>query len=196
MMMIARAHWLRSAGLLVLTIGLVFWSAAERPLLLVSGDGSIIGLMTSEGRALSKPKGAGFVAQSWLEDDGDLTDQIGAFQRAGFTGQAGALQAKIDGTHIFHFTGKDAGEQAQAACADGAWVFLPTNWVRSDQPEKCQVFDARYLSETGALAVYREKTGLRIVAAREVAGQRLWNSSVHKGSFPKNKAVSGKSDPS
>ena len=196
MMMIARALWLRSAGLLVLTIGLVFWSTAERPLLLVSGDGGIIGLMTSEGRALSKPKGAGFVAQSWLEDDGDLTDQIGAFQRAGFSGQVGALQAKIDGTQIFHFTGKDAGEQARAACADGAWVLLPTIWVRSDQPGKCQVFDARYLSETGALAVYSEKTGLRIVAAREVAGQRLWNSPVRKGSFPKNKAVSGKSDPS
>ena len=196
MLMIARAYRLRIAGLLVLTAGLVFWSTAERPLLLVSGDGSMIGLMTSEGRALSKPKGAGFVAQSWLEDDGDLTDQVGAFERAGFSGQAGALKATIDSRQIFHFTGKGAGEQAQAACADGVWVFLPTNWVPSDQPAKCQVFDARYLSETGALAVYREKTGLRIVAAREVAGQRLWNSSVRKGSFPKNKAVSGKSDPS
>jgi competence protein ComEC len=178
--MITRAMWLRGVGGFVVAGALALWALGERPLLLVSGDGGLVGLMTPEGRALSKPKGAGFVAQSWLEDDGDLGDQIGAFERPGFIGQKSALQAKLDGVPVFHFTGKAAAAAAQFACKDGAWVILSSDWAGPETGRTCRIIDAKALAATGALAIYRGKTGLRIIAARDVSGQRLWNSPARK----------------
>ena len=62
----------RLAGAAPLVLGLVLWGMTERPVGLISSDGALVGLMSPEGRALSAPKGAGFAAKSWLEDDGDL----------------------------------------------------------------------------------------------------------------------------
>ena len=56
---------------------------AERPALLVSGDGSCLGLAGPEGRALSRAAGGGFAAENWLENDGDLVGQEPAAERAG-----------------------------------------------------------------------------------------------------------------
>jgi hypothetical protein len=58
------------------------WTVSTRPPVLISGDGVLVGLMGDEGRAMSAPKGARFVASSWLEDDGDLADQERAAARA------------------------------------------------------------------------------------------------------------------
>jgi competence protein ComEC len=38
---------------------------------LIADNGGLVGVMTDTGRALSKEKGAGFVARNWLENDGD-----------------------------------------------------------------------------------------------------------------------------
>ncbi len=73
----------RIGGTAAVLAAFALWWGADRPLLLVSGDGAMIGLMTDAGRDLSKGKGAGFVAQSWLEDDGDMTAQDAAFAREG-----------------------------------------------------------------------------------------------------------------
>jgi competence protein ComEC len=50
----------------------------ERPGLLVAGSGGLVGVMTPEGRALSKARGDGFAADSWLENDGDPVGQEAA----------------------------------------------------------------------------------------------------------------------
>src|SRR5690606_30525949 len=65
----------RAAGLVPVAAAFGLWMQAERPALLISGEGALMGLMTPEGRALSKPRGQGFAALSWLEDDGDPADQ-------------------------------------------------------------------------------------------------------------------------
>ncbi|MWD30385.1 competence protein, partial [Aquicoccus sp. SCR17] len=53
---------MRAAGLLPVAGALVLWWQAERPVLLVAEDGALVGVMTPGGRALSRPRGAGFAA--------------------------------------------------------------------------------------------------------------------------------------
>ncbi|MEZ5779384.1 MAG: ComEC/Rec2 family competence protein [Paracoccaceae bacterium] len=172
--LIARAIWLRRAGVAVLASALVLWAGGERPALLVSGDGTIAAVMGAEGRAVSKPKGAGFVAKSWLEDDGDMASQETAFARPGFTGTKGALSTEIAGRTTMLFSGKGAAARAAAACEKDVLIFLSENWAGT-AGEPCEIYDLSRLRRTGALAIYPAAEGLRIVMAREVAGDRLWN---------------------
>ncbi len=172
--LVGGALWLRGAGVAAAALALVLWAGAGRPDLLVSGDGTLTGVMGEAGRALSKPKGAGFVAKSWLEDDGDTALQEAAFVRPGFAGGKGDLSADVRGQMLRHFTGKGAAERARAACRDNAFVVLAAEW-EGPVPTACTVYDTRRLRETGALAVHAGPDGLRIVTARDAAGTRLWN---------------------
>ena len=171
--LVARLIWLRGLGAAGLATALILWAGAERPALLVSSDGTMAGLLGPEGRALSKPRGAGFVAKSWLEDDGDLALQEEAFARAGFEGEKGAFTADLSGTPFAHFTGKGAAERAGGACTEGALVILSEDWTGGTG--NCLIYDAGKLRETGAIAVYTAPDGLSIVTARDMAGDRLWN---------------------
>jgi competence protein ComEC len=101
----ARPAGLRLAGLAALILAAAVWASADRPDLLVSGDGTLAGLMTPAGRALSKPKGAGFVADNWLENDGDVADQITASARPGFTGTAKDRAAWVGSSQVLIFAG-------------------------------------------------------------------------------------------
>lgn len=173
--LISRPVPLRAVGGVAAIVALALWVSADRPALLVAGDGSIIGLMGEKGRALSKPKGTGFVAKSWLEDDGDLATQEDAFTRPGLTGEAGAFQAVVAGHPAWHFTGKGASSRAATACAGEGLVILSTSW-EGPVPTGCRIYDTAKLRDTGALAVYADEGVLRIVSAKEVAGKRLWNT--------------------
>jgi len=170
-LLVGRAPLLRGAGALAVALALLLWSGAERPLALVSGDGGLTGVLGEAGRALSKPKGAGFVAKSWLEDDGDMGTQETAFARPGFRGTRGDLTAEVAGLTLRHLTGKGAADRVADACRAGALVVTPAEWDGAP-PEGCLFFGPRQLKATGALAVY---AGPRIVTARDAAGDRLWN---------------------
>lgn len=172
--LMARPVWLRGVGGAAVLLALLLWAGSERPVLLVAGDGTLAGVMGEGGRALSKPKGAGFVAKSWLEDDGDTALQEAAFLRPGFSGVKGDLSVDLRGLKLRHFTGKDAARRARAACEGGAFVVLSEEWEGS-APAGCTVYDLRRLRETGSLAVYTGPGGPRIVTAREAAGERPWN---------------------
>ncbi|WP_347313283.1 ComEC/Rec2 family competence protein [Defluviimonas sp. SAOS-178_SWC] len=172
--LIARPLPLRAAGGVAVIAAMAFWAMVERPALLVAGDGSIIGVMGEKGRALSKPKGAGFIAQSWLEDDGDLALQEDAFARPGLTGAPGAFQTVVAGRKVWHFAGKGAAAKAANACTGDGLVILSTDW-EGTVPAGCRIYDAAKLRDTGALGVYADGATLRIVSAKDMAGQRLWN---------------------
>lgn len=184
LLLIGRNRWLCMTGLTGLTLAAALWSLTDRPALLISSDGTLAGLMTEQGRALSKEKGGGFIAQNWLEDDGDGADQAAAFLRPAFSGPKGARSASVDGKNLLIFTGKGAGLRAAQSCKEGALVILSEDWIAPIGP--CLLFDRRRLAASGALALYPSGTGWKIVSARQWAGSRLWNTRPHRARDPDN----------
>lgn len=171
----AARGWPRWSGAALCLAAFWLWAAAERPSLLISADGALTGVMTAEGRALSRARGAGFVAQSWLEDDGDLAAQEEAAARAPLAAGRNAAAFALGPHAVRQFFGKGAALAAAAACRDGALVILA---ARQDPPAggDCLWLDQKRLAATGALAVEPGPGGPRLRGARAAAGERLWNS--------------------
>ncbi|WP_342768179.1 ComEC/Rec2 family competence protein [Rhodovulum viride] len=161
----------RALGLVPILAAFALWSAVERPALLIADSGGLMGAMGSEGRALSKPSGEGFVALSWLENDGDSADQAMAVARPGLNGARGEQEATVAGQRVTLITGRGWADRIAPACMRG-WVVVP-QYV-DDPPAGCRVFDRAALARTGALALFPGADGPRLVTARGVAGDRLW----------------------
>ena len=71
----------RAVGVLGIVVASVFWGLTNRPVMLISDTGALSGVLTAKDRVLSKPKGAGFVARNWLQNDGDKRHQAVAAER-------------------------------------------------------------------------------------------------------------------
>ena len=163
-----RARWIGAAPV-ALAVGL--WTMAERPDMLVSPSGGLVGLMQAEGRALSKERGDGFVAASWLENDADAATQAQAFARYGET------DLTLGGAQFRHLTGKKA---RTATCQGQGTLILnaaPENRLT------CNAITPESLKATGALAFWWHPDGLRVTTAREVTGRRLWNDAAVRARF-------------
>lgn len=166
---------LRFGGIAVVLLGLVFWGQTQRPDLLISQSGGLIGLMTDEGRVLSKKRGDGFAARAWLENDGEgVRAQVDAFERVGFSGKKGHLRFDLGGYEFVHLTGRGAAERIGAACAQGDWVITSVEYQGDSD---CKIFDEFSLGKTGAVSIYQTASGLRIVTAKGQAGKRIWNAA-------------------
>ncbi|QBF32198.1 ComEC/Rec2 family competence protein [Thalassococcus sp. S3] len=155
----------RFAGVLPVVAALLLWGQAERPALLVADTGGLIGMMTAEGRALSKPRGAGFVASNWLENDGDPADQQGAAARWPDSPDKLRL-ARLDGLDILHVIGKRAA-QSLSTCASGQIIVSSVPLTLSGP---CEIYDPKRLRRTGSLAIQNGT----LITARDRSGTRLW----------------------
>ncbi len=163
----------RFGGVAPMMVALVLWVNVERPALLISSDGVLAGLLGPEGRALSSPKGAGFSAQSWLADDGDLALPAEAALRAGFTGPKIARAFELNGFRGVVLSGKDALAAVDPACAGAQIVVVPAALgAVPHPPEGCLVIDRALLDASGALELRPEPGGLRLIPVRGVA--RIW----------------------
>ena len=162
----------RLAGIVVALLALGFWGQAERPVLLVDGEGALVGLIGPEGRALSRARGAGFVARNWLEADGDAAGQAAAAARPGMRAVEGGVAFEFAGETWLHLTGRRGAAALAGACRGG--VRIVTDQRVRAVPGDCVVWDVRALRETGALAF--DAAGRR-VTAREVSGARLWTGA-------------------
>lgn len=162
----------RVAGVLPVVLALGLWSQATRPALLIAESGGLMGVLGPQGRALSKLKGEGFVAESWLENDGDHADQAAGFARPGLGGVPGAQVAQVGGARFTLVTGRGWAERIGPACASG-WVVVPQ--VVADAPAACDLLDRRALAGSGALAVDAGRDGPRLVSARDRVGDRPWS---------------------
>jgi len=60
----------RGAGMLCCGLAAAGWLVAERPDILISRDAPLVGVMTDNGRAISKARGDQFTADIWAENDG------------------------------------------------------------------------------------------------------------------------------
>lgn len=169
--------WRRVLALPVLIVAFGLWSQAPRPDLLIAPDGALVGLMTPEGRSLSVTRGAGFAAQSWLENDGDLTEQPTAAARPGFEGAKTARHFQLGPWRGLHLRGKTAAEGAASACAAADLVIVAARLPEAPAaPGDCILLDQRFLQKTGALALTLRDGQLIPQPARQ--GQRLWQRAA------------------
>jgi competence protein ComEC len=156
------------------------WILAERPALLISGDGRLLGLAGAEGRALSAPKGGGFAAENWLQNDGDLTEQALAAERPGFDGPKGERWFDLAGLRAVALSGKGAEAKLVEICASADLIIMAAEVV--SPPKGCALIDANTLSSTGPLAIWQEGEGLSI--ERTKSGRRLWSPPYRQVTLP------------
>lgn len=158
-----RARW---AGVAPVLAAALLWVQAERPQVLIDASGGLVGVMTPEGRALSKPRGAGFVAGVWLENDGDALVQEEAAAR--WPGPGGPVRRyPVGGTEIVHVIGK-RGARAFTDCAEGQVVVAS---VPLAPKGGCRVLDPAALRQTGSLALHKGAW----ISAQTRTGARRWN---------------------
>lgn len=162
-----RGRWV---GVPPVLIAIALWSlVAERPAVLVAEGGALVGVMTEAGRALSKPRGAGFAAGVWLENDGDGADQKAAAARwPRMDGPVPVIAGPVPGVEILHVTGKRAARGFDT-CRKGQIVIAPLPLTLAGP---CVVLDEVWLRTTGSLRI--DAKGL--VTARDMAGNRLWHA--------------------
>lgn len=147
------------------------WGTAERPVLLVSSDGRLLGLQVAEGRALSAPKGGGFAAENWLQNDGDLLEQALAAERPGFEGTKGERWFDLGVLRAVALSGKGAEGKLAEVCQAADLVILAL--AAEAVPPDCPLIDQATLSETGPLAVWQR--GERLSFEQTKGAHRLWS---------------------
>ena len=155
----------RFAGVVVVIASLALWQFGARPSVLIADTGGLIGVMTKQGRALSREKGAGFVARNWLENDGDGVGQDLAAAR--WSG------VQVTGFRLVHLSGKRAAAAFQG-CDPGDIVVMNTE-PEAAMPADCLVIEPKLLRSTGALALVGEDKAARLVSARDIGGDRMWS---------------------
>lgn len=149
----------RFVGVLIAMIGLIVWVGSNRPAILVAENGKLFGVMTENGRALSKGKGDSFSANSWLENDGDAAAQ----KEAGAREYDPSVLAQV----------KD-GEQVGSLCASYRVVLAPD--IKSAPITDCLVIDADMLERQGSVAIYFKDNRVETKGSRTASGVRLWTS--------------------
>lgn len=164
----------RVLAVVPMAFGFALWISEVRPPVLVARSGGLVGVSGPEGRALSKPRGDGFSARIWLENDGDPVSQAQAAARRGFVGRRGDRTLRLGGAKLVHLTGRGAAGRLDTACDDAPLVVLsvPAETV----PAGCDVYDRDRLSQTGALALWPDGAGWRVESVAERAGRRPWTT--------------------
>lgn len=156
----------RIIGALPVLAAFLMWEPGHRPDILIAESGGLVGVMTPNGRALSKEKGSGFVATVWLENDGDGADQIKAAMR--WPDAAGVVQRFVSNDkEVVHLTGQKAANGFDECREDQIVVSSVSLKLRG----KCLVFDPDSLLGTGSLSF---RNG-HMTTSHDVTGHRLWS---------------------
>ncbi|OSP56265.1 ComEC/Rec2 family competence protein [Pseudoruegeria sp. SK021] len=161
---------LRLVGLIPTVLAVWLWIDAERPYLLISDTATLVGVMTPGGRALNKPKGDGFAAEGWLENDGDRSDRDTAFQRAKPYETGDGFQVDLGAARLTQMAGRAL--TASADPCNATTILIASKPVGATAT--CLVLDPEILTLSGALALRQSPVAVQSV--RQVTGYRLWNS--------------------
>lgn len=168
-----RVRWV---GVLPAILAFWLWSGAERPAVLIADNGGLVGVLTKQGRALSKPKGSGFVAKVWLENDGDGVQQDTAAQRWPES-EPKIRVFEMEFGEIVHLNGKRAAADFESCKPEQ----LVISSVELKLSGPCEVYDPKRLRKTGSLAIRKGQ----ISTARSVSGDRIWNTQSPRRSASK-----------
>lgn len=168
---------LRLWGLAGIAAALALWAISPRPVALVSSDGALVGLMGAGGRALSAPSGAGFAAETWLQDDGDPTLPKDAALRPGFTGPRGQRRFTLAGMAGAVLTGKAGLAAVEELCGTVDLVILAASQPPPTKaPGPCILIGADYLVSSGALSLDPVPGGVWVRPVR--THDRIWDQDV------------------
>jgi competence protein ComEC len=132
-----------------------------RPDVLISDTGRLVGVLTGEGRALSRARGDGFVAGVWLENDGDGATQEVAAARDGWWAEGAGMSIAREGLRIWHGAGRRALAEAASACATHDLVILSEPAEDADPPMQGETPAIGHRSPLAARAQCR-RTGRRL----------------------------------
>ena len=165
-----QARW---GGLALPLLALLLWVRTERPVLLIADSGGLLGVMTDAGRVLSKPRGDGFAANNWLENDGETVGQEAAAGRAILSVGERLWLAEVAGMPILQVGGVAA--LASLTGCNGAAILITNEDAGAGRP--CLVLDPRALRDTGAIAGHIHDGRLYLVTVAEVSGHRLWTGA-------------------
>jgi competence protein ComEC len=173
----------RLLGTIPILAALLVWSQVERPLLLISQSGGLIGVLTPEGRVLSKERGESFAAENWLENDGDTRAQSEAFAASGFvhTRARTDLPQAFAGLSLIQLRSKYAAQQIPDLCARNT-VIISTQRIEAPVAD-CVLLSADHLRDTGSIALHLVGGTWHIQASADVAGDRLWSRTQKTGPF-------------
>lgn len=165
---------IRLCGLAPACLALALWGTTDRPTLLVSANGRVIGLATKEGRVVNQDRGNSFIVKSWLENDGDAAQQADAVLRKGLVSREKGSEFTLVGTKVAYLWDKSlTTPDLTFLCQRNKLVIVPQ--VALAAPVGCTVIDKTALRELGSIAVTEGADGLRLTGARKVTGTRLWS---------------------
>jgi len=181
----------RLLGLAPVMAALVIWVGADRPGVLISSSGRLVGVMADVERSLSRPRGDGFVAGLWLENDGDFSDQAAAAARDGWQSDGAGAVTQVAGGTLWHGVGVRAAAEIAEACARYTWVVTPEEippellaqqglpvaappGAALAQGAGCTLIGSEVLRENGSIALFVQGGGLRVQTARARQGARPW----------------------
>lgn len=173
----------RLLGSIPILAALLIWNQVERPPLLISQSGGLIGVLTPEGRVLSKERGESFAAESWIENDGDARAQAEAFAADGFvhTRARSDLPQAFARLNLIQLRSKNAAEEIPDLCTRDT-VIISTQRI-DPVPGDCVLLSANHLRDTGSIALHLEDGTWHIRASADVAGDRLWTNTEKAGPF-------------
>ncbi len=160
---------IRASGILVVALSFGLWANASRPELLISDTGRLTGFLTAEGRVLNKPKGDGFTARGWLENDADPADQETAAGRAQL--DPNFAEMMIGAARVTFIADKTLTQvDLVLYCKDTEFLIAPL--TKDTLP--CAGLNAIDFRKNGAHSVRATETGLAITNSRDHRGSRLW----------------------
>lgn len=166
--------WLRWYGFVSMIIALALWASHQRPMVLISADGGLLGVRTAEGRALSRERGQAYAAQNWLRADGEIITQKLAAARWPNPDASHHIRYISVGDHaLVHLIGK-RGAELKTHCAPNEIV---VSNVTIDLIGQCLVLQPKILRRIGSVRLEKDGT---LVTSAEVAGLRLWTRPNHQ----------------
>jgi len=162
----------RMVGLLPIVAGFLIWPTVDRPTILVSDTGKLIGIMRPTGRWLSREKGSGFAARSWLENDGDNLDQSVAAARKMPNRDKKSVSLRVAGKRVVLVLDKKISPKDIASlCSKADLLIAP---LSKKSGASCPMIAAGDLRKMGAIAVGPVRGKLVITSAQDLRGARLW----------------------
>ena len=162
-----RGRWF---GLPVFLVALILWGYAPRPAVLVAESGRLAGVIVDGARVFNKPRGDGYAARIWLENDGDGVTQKQAAERSGFRYMGKVAVSQFAGWRLVVYAGKDIAEVAPYCSGTTVLVLARAESVRGP----CLVIGRETLRQRGALSLEIAEGQPVLTGSKDAARNRPW----------------------